>query len=146
MEQLNLAVIGFDSMQLLMPQDGIATIEMIDTMELSDGEAGAVGSLRAGGLEYPVYALDANLDLLTECSAAHKYCVAFNLDDQPAFAIACEAVSSLKLHSADEIKPLQACMRNPGNPVDALLLRDDRLMLVSRIQAMLRFLNMEAAA
>jgi hypothetical protein len=37
-------------------------------------------------------------------------------------------------------------MRNPGSPVDALLLRDDRLMLVSRIQAMLRFLNLEAAA
>lgn len=146
MEQLNLAVIGFDSMQLLMPQAGIATIEMIDSMELTDAGTGAVGSLRAGGLEYPVYALDARLDLLTECSAAHKYCVAFNLDDQPAFAIACETVSSLKLQSADEVKPLQACMRNPQSPVDALLLRDDRLMLVSRIQAMLRFLNLEAAA
>jgi len=146
MEQLNLAVIGFDSMQLLMSQSGIATIEMIDSMELCDGAAGAVGRLRAGGFEYPVYALDANLDLLNECNAAHKYCVAFNLDDQPAFAIACEAVSSVKLHSADEIKPLQDCMRIPGNPVDALLLKDDRLMLVSRIQAMQRFLNMEAAA
>ena len=65
MEQLNLAVIGFDSMQLLLPQEGIATIEMIDTMELSDGAAGAVGSLRTGGREYPVYALDASLELLT---------------------------------------------------------------------------------
>ena len=145
MEQLNLAVIGFDSMQLLMPQSGIATIEMIDSMELCDGAAGAVGRLRAGGFEYPVYALDANLDLLTETGAAHKYCVAFNLDDQPAFAIVCEAVSSLA-PAADEIKPLHACMRNPGNPVDALLLRDGKLMLVSRTQAMLDFLNIEIAA
>lgn len=146
MDHLNLAVIEFDSMRLLIPQGGIATIEMIDGMELSEGEAGAIGSLRAGGREYPVYALDARLELLTESSPAHKYCVAFDLDDGPAFAIACEAVSSLRLHSDDEVKPLQACMRKPGNPVEALVVRDDRLMLVSRIETMLSYLNTDAAA
>jgi hypothetical protein len=146
LEELNLAVIGFDSMQLLIPQGGIATIEMIDGMESGDGGGGAVGTLRAGGREYPVYALNADLELLTECSAAHKYCVAFNLDDQPAFAIACDEVRSLTLHAADEVKPLPACMRNPGNPVEAMLLQEDRLMLVSQIAPMLRFLTMDVAA
>lgn len=146
MEQLNLAVIGFDSRLLLIPQDGVATIEMIDMMELDAGQPAALGCLRAGGLEYPVFALDANFNLLAEIDTTHKYCVAFNLDDQPAFALACESVSSLNLYGADDIKPLQACMRNPGNPVDALLLRDDELMLVSRIQSMLKFLKVEEAA
>lgn len=146
MEKLNLAVIGFDSRQLLIPQDGVATIEMIDMMELDTAQPAALGCLRAGGLEYPVFALDANFDLLESITPNHKYCVAFNLDDQPAFALACESVSSLNLDGGDEIKPLQACMRNPGNPVDALLLRDDELMLVSRIQSMLSFLKVEEAA
>jgi len=146
MEQLSLAVIGFESVRLLIPQAGVATIEMIGSVEPSDGETGTVGNLRTGGREYPVYALDANLDLLSECSAAHKYCIAFNLDDQPAFAIACGEVSSLKLRSAEELKPLQACMRNPASPVEAMLLHDDRLMLLSQVAPMLRFLTMGAAA
>ena len=146
MEQLNLAVIGFDTVQLLIPQSGIATIEMIETLEFSDGATGAVGSLRAGGREYPVYALDANFELLNECTAAHKYCVAFDMDDQPAFALACDEVSSLALSSADEVKPLQACMRNQDIPVEAMMLKEGRLMLVSRIESMSRFLALEVAA
>ena len=146
MEQLNMAVIGFGSAQLLIPQEGVATIELIEMMEAGAEQANAVGSLRAGGFGYSVFALDEHFALLNKTDASHKYCVAFNLNDQPAFALACESVSSLTLDAADEIKPLQACMRNPGNPVDALLLRDDELMLVSRIQSMHGFLNVEEAA
>ena len=146
MQQVNLAVIGFDSMHLLIPQNSVATIEMIDSMEFGGGENGAAGKLRAAGREYPVYVLNARLESLSERSAAHKYCVAFNLDDQPAFAIACDEVRSLTRHAADEVKELPACMHIPGSPVEAMLLRDDRLMLFSQAASMLRFLTMDAAA
>ncbi len=144
MDQVNLAVIGFDGVQLLLPQTGIATIEMINSMESGDGVA--VGSLRAGGLEWPVYVLDANLNPQVQCAPGNKYCVAFNVDGQPAFALACDTVSSLTLGSPDEIKPLQPCMRNPGNPLEAMLLKDGQLMLFSQVDAMRQFLAVDVAA
>ena len=81
-----------------------------------------------------------------ECMASNKYCVAFAIDGQPAFSIACDEVSSLTLDSADQIKPLKHFMRNHGNPIEALVLKDDRLMFVSRVESMQRFLDAELAA
>ena len=146
MDQINLAVINFDTVELLIPQSAIATIEMIDSMEADTGSAGTVGRLRSGGREWPVNALSADLSRRTECMASNKYCVAFEIDGQPAFSIACDEVSSLTLDSADQIKPLKSFMRNHGNPIEALVLKDDRLMFVSRAESMQKFLNMEIAA
>ena len=145
MVQINLAVINFDSVQLLFPQGGVATIEIIENME-SAAAAGTIGRLRSGGREWPVYALDADLNRRRESSVSSKYCVAFDIDGQPAFSLACDQVSSLTLHSPDLIKPLPSCMRDTKNPVEALLLQDDRIMLMSQVEAMHRFLATDLAA
>jgi hypothetical protein len=146
MDQINLAVVDFDSVQLLFPQGGIATIEMIENMEVETDAAGAIGRLRSAGREWPVFALDADLSRRSERSASNKYCVAFDIDGQPAFSIACDQVSSMTLQSPDLIKPLQGFMRNANNPIEALLLQDDRLMLVSQVDSMHRFLVTDLAA
>jgi hypothetical protein len=145
MNQISLAVINFDSVQLLFPQGGIATIEIIENME-SAAAVGTIGRLRSGGREWPVYALDADLNRRRESSVSSKYCVAFDIDGQPAFSLACDQVSSLTLHSPDQIKPLPSCMRDTKNPVEALLLQDDRIMLMSQVEAMHRFLATDLAA
>ena len=146
MDQINLAVIGFENVQLLFPQGGIATIEMIENMEIETEVTGAVGRLRTGGREWPVFSLDADLSRRSERSASNKYCVAFDIDGQPAFSIACDQVSSMTLDSPDQIKPLQGFMRNANNPIEAMLLQDDRLMLVSQVDSMHRFLVTDLAA
>jgi hypothetical protein len=146
MDQIHLAVIGFEDVQLLFPQSGIATIEMIENMEAESEAAGAIGRLRSAGREWPVYALDADLNRRSECPASSKYCVAFNVDGQPAFSIACDQVSSMTLQSPDQIKPLQGFMRNANNPIEGLLLQDDRVMLVSQVDSMHRFLATDLAA
>jgi hypothetical protein len=145
MEQINLAVIDFDGVCVLFPQGGIATIEMIENMEVETDVVGAIGRLRSAGREWPVYALDANLGRRSERSVSNKYCVAFDIDGQPAFSIACDQVSSMTLKSPDQIKPLQDFMRNANNPVEALVLLDDRLMLVSQVDSMHRFLATDLA-
>jgi hypothetical protein len=146
MEQISLAVVNFNNMQLLFPQEGIATIEMIDNMEPATEADGAIGRLRSGGREWPVFALDADLGRRSERSVSSKYCVAFDIDGQPAFALACDQVSSLTLSSREQLKPMPGCMRNADSPVEALLLQDDRLMLMSQVDAMHRFLAAELAA
>ena len=145
MDQINLAVVDFDSVQLLFPQGGIATIEMIENMEAETDTVGAIGRLRSAGREWPVYALDADLGRRGERSASSKYCVAFNIDGQPAFSIACDQVSSMTVQSPDQIKPLQGFMRNANNPIEAMLLQDDRLMLVSQVDSMHRYLATDLA-
>ena len=146
MNQINLAVVNFESVCVLFPQGGIATIEMIDNMESAADVVGAIGRLRSGGREWPVYALDADLNRRSVSTVSNKYCVAFDIDGQPAFSLACDQVSSLTLESTDQIKPLQSCMRDTKNPVEALLLQDDRLMLMSQVEVMHRFLAADLAA
>jgi hypothetical protein len=146
MNQINLAVINFESVCMLFPQGGIATIEMIDNVESAADVVGAIGRLRSGGREWPVYALDADLNRRSVRTVSNKYCVAFDIDGQPAFSLACDQVSSLTLESSDQIKPLQSCMRDTKNPVEALLLQDDRLMLMSQVEVMHRFLAADLAA
>ncbi len=141
MEQINLAVIDFDNLQLLFPQGGVAPIEMIENMEVETDAVGAIGRLRTAGREWPVYSLNAELGRRNERSATNRYCVAFDIDGQPAFCITCDQVSSMTLHSPDQIKPLPGFMRNANNPIEAMLLQDNRLMLVSQVDSMHRFLT-----
>ena len=54
MDQINLAVISFDTVQLLIPQESVATIEMIGNLEIESDASGAIGRLRSGGREWPV--------------------------------------------------------------------------------------------
>jgi hypothetical protein len=146
MDQINLAVISFDTVQLLIPQESVATIEMIENLETEPDASGAIGRLRSGGREWPVYALNDDLSQRNECSPTSKYCIAFDVDGQPAFSIACDQVSALTVNSTDQIKPLQSFMRNPNSPIEALLLQDGQLMLVSQVDAMHQYLNTEQAA
>ena len=139
--ELNMAVVGFNGIQLLIPQTSVATIEMIENLRAGDAAPGAIGFIHAGDREWPVYALDAELAVASERGPHNRYCVAFDLAGQPAFALTCDVVSSLELASADEFQPLQPCMQMPGSPLHALVMRDGELMLVSRVEAMRRFLG-----
>ena len=139
--ELNMAVIGFDGVQLLMPQTSVATIEMIENLKPGDAAPGAIGFIHAGDREWPVYALDADLGISSQRGDNNRYCVAFDLGGKPAFALTCDAVSSLELGSVDEIEPLQACMEMPGSPLHALVMRDGAVMLASRVETMRRYLG-----
>jgi hypothetical protein len=146
MDQISFALVGFDSITLLIPQRAIATIEMITSLDTESDIENTVGGLSATGKRWPVYALSADFSLQSRCPATSKYCVAFNVEAQPAFAITCDEVSSLTLTASEQIIPLQDCMRSPGSPLEGLLLREDRVMLCSSEQAMHEFLRMDMAA
>ena len=96
--------------------------------------------------EWPVYALASDFTPRGECPATYKYCVAVNIDKEAAFSLVCEEVSTISVDDEKELKPLQACMRTAQNPIESLLLRNGKLMLVSDIEAMQHYLLPEAAA
>lgn len=146
MDVKNLAVISFDGIHLLLPQQSVATIEMVSNIADETEIPGSLGTLKAGGGRWPVYALTAEFKPQADLPASYKYCVAINRDNQEAFSIVCEEVSTISINNIDELKPLQACMQLPGSPVESLLLRDHKLMLVSGTELMSRFLLQEEAA
>ena len=145
MAENTLALMSFDGIHLLLPQQRVATIEMAAGLE-AGGAPGSVGLLRVGALQWSAWALTAQMESRAAVPSGYRYCVAINHADRPAFAIVCEEVGTVALADAAECEPLQACMRRPNNPVSALLYRDGRMMLVSDVDSMQGYLRTRAAA
>jgi hypothetical protein len=146
MDVMNLAVISFDGVHLLLPQREVTTIEVVNNI-LDEGDTpGALGTLRSGGHEWPVFALSSDFVKQPECPSNYKFCVGIHYEKQAlAFSIACEEVSTLKIENAGDLKSVQPCMRTSECPIESLVFKDDRFMLVSNSEAMRQFLIPEAA-
>ena len=145
MDIVNLAVISFDGIHLLLPQQAVATIELASNIKEESTTPESIGALSSGGRNWPAYALTANFDKLTECPPIYKFCIALTRENEDAFSIACEEVSTISVNQKNELKPLQICMQLPLSPVQHLLLKENKFMLVSDIDAMYRFLNTDIA-
>ena len=146
MELKNFAVMSFDGVHLLLPQPGVAVIEVAKSIGNEVNVAGSAGTLSSGGREWPVFALTADFETRLECPPSYKYCVGFDRDDREAFSIACEEVSTLSIDDIDQLKAVHTCMRTSDCPIESLLLKDSNLMLISEIETMHRFLVTEVEA
>jgi hypothetical protein len=150
MAATKLAVISFDGVHLLLPQQAVATIEMTSSIVSNDspGESPgeSIGQLKTTSGAWPAYALQADFNACTQCPARYRYCVAINRDSKEAFSIACEEVSSITIENDDELRPLQTCMRTLGSPIESVMIKGNKLMLFSNVETMQRFLSRRAAA
>ena len=146
MSETRLALISFEGVNLLLPQEGIATIETATNVDRETSVSGAIGTLKSAGGEWPVFALNADFRPKSDCPESYKYCVAVNHDNQAAFSLVCEEVGTVSVAGTDELQPLQACMRTAENPIESLMLKEGRLMLVSGIESLQRYLAAEEAA
>ena len=146
MDQMTFALIGFGSLKLLIPQRAIATIEMIDGLDRISDAGNAVANLSVAGRQWPVFAPDAGFGLQASIAETSKYCVAFDVDGQAAFAFACDEVSSLTLVAGESIDPLPECLRGPGSPFQGMLLRDGQVMFFCSEQSMNQYLVVDEAA
>ena len=144
--QLQLTLLSFDGVHLLVPQGDVATIETAGNIDTISNGDGSLGRLRAMGSEWPVYALASNFEPIRECPPSYKYCVPINRDSQAAFSLACEQVSTVSVENDSESEPLQDCMRASGSPIASLLLKDNKLMLLTDITTMQHYLHPEEVA
>ena len=144
-DEINLALISFDGVQLLLPQRDIATIDSSSGIETAASGDGTIGVLRTVSGEWPVYALAGDFSPRTDIPPTYKYCIAVDFNGA-GFALACEQVGSIEISDQRQLQPLQACMRSADNPIESLLLKDGKLMLVSDAESMSQYLLPEAAA
>jgi hypothetical protein len=141
MDVKNLAVLSFDGVYLLLPQQEVSTIEVANNI-LDEGDApGALGIVKSGSREWPVFALTSELKKRLERPPSYKFCVCINdVAQAQAFSIACEEVNTLEIEKTSELKAVQPCMRTLDCPVEALMLKDNQLMLVSNVETMQKYL------
>ena len=141
MDEVNLAVISFDGVHLLLPQKEVGTIEVVNNILEESDTPGAFGTLKSGGREWSVFALSSYFEKKQECPPDYKYCVGINYEEQAgAYSLVCEEVSTLKIENASELKSLQPCMKSSDCPIESLVLKNNRLMLVSNVEMMRQFL------
>ncbi|MCP4876591.1 MAG: hypothetical protein GY896_14105 [Gammaproteobacteria bacterium] len=139
----NMALIIFNGVNLLLPQNAVVSIEIIQNEE---SITGAIGTLKLSEGDCPVFALDSDFKLKSECPPEYKYCVEIGQPGKVAFSILCEEVGSVAVEHESEFRPLRACMRSAANPIASLTYKDEKLMLVSDIESMQQFLNLGVAA
>ena len=136
----NYAMLCFGGVRLLVPQENVATVEASELVVPASEVAGAVGSLVSEGGEWPVFVFSENFELRAECPPAFLFCVAINCANGGAFAIACDDVSKISITNDDGFVPLHACMRPAQGPIEALKPRNGKLLLLSDVDAMWRYL------
>lgn len=142
----NYAMLCFGGVRLLVPRENVATVEASETIVFASNVAGAVGSLLSDGGEWPVFVLSENFEPRSECPPAYLFCVAINCGNGGAFAIACNDVGRISISNGDGVVPLQACMRLPHGPIESLMPRNGKLLLLSDVDAMWRYLVQGRAA
>lgn len=141
-----MALISFDGVNLLLPQNAVSTIEATESVRIEQQASGAIGRLEAEAGDWPVFALDGNFEPQTDCPPSYQFCVAINNPGESAFGIACEIVETVEVDDHARLQPLQDCMSKRGSPISSLLFRDRRLMLVSDGESMYEYLNRSEAA
>lgn len=139
---ITLAVMSFDGVSLLLPQAGVGTVEMASSVEQGQTDApGAVGRLKSGGREWATFVLASDFSRQASQPDHYKFCVGINDENQnEAFAIACEQVGTVNIENENQLQAVEACMRTDDCPIEALMLKDNQLMLMSDVETMRRFL------
>ena len=146
MAMKNYAMLCFGGVRLLVPQENVATVEASEGIAPASSVAGAAGNLLTEDGEWPVFVFSENFEPRAECSPAYPFCVAINCRDGGAFAIACDHVSKISIKNDDGFVPLQACMRLPQGPIEWLMPRNGKLLLLTDVDAMWRYLVRDKAA
>ena len=137
------ATMGFDGQTLLLPQESVGSIELVQSVHSAVETDNSLGTISSGGRTWPVFALDRLFNPLSSLAEGHRFIVCLTVGDDPLFAIACETVTTLGDAKMDDFNPIRQCMRIASCPVEAVLYRDNRLMLVPSLDAMKHLLLTE---
>lgn len=137
---VSFALIQFDGFRLLLPQAEVGIIEVAANIVDEESVPNASGVVKSGNKTWPVFALDAEMQLRSDNPESYKYNLCMNHDDEAAFSIACEQVSTISFENNNELKPVPASMQVSGCPVDFLVMKDFQMMMGSSAEKMLQYL------
>ncbi len=108
------AVLSFDGLQLLIPQNDIYSLEPTVDITPAVADNSSVGQLKQGNQVWSLYALSSDLTLLTSRPDSYRIVILMK-NVQPAFGLLCEQVqtierSQIRIHS---VPPVMNCKNSP---------------------------------
>lgn len=123
------AVLVFAGLQVLIPQNDIFSLEPIIDMTPPDADSRSVGQLQQSGHAWSLYALSANLTLLTSRPDSYRIAILIK-NSQPVCGLLCEQVYSIE-RSEISIHPVPAAMQCENSPLLALAMVGEEVRCIS---------------
>ena len=107
-----------DGQSLLIAHVHIHSVEPILDVRLESGHGRALGILQLGSEEWPVYCLDAELNILGNVPARRRACVLLK-SDHGGVGVLCDEVRVVD-NASLTIVPVPGCMRSDDSLMDSL--------------------------
>lgn len=130
------ADIAFAGTHLLLPQSDIYSLEPSVDMTVLN-EQHSVGQLPQQGILWSLYALSAELDVLTKNPSAYHIAVLLK-NTMPASGVLCEQISTITSHELN-IQPVPTAMYQQNSPILALAIYGEQLRYISTAAALSHF-------
>jgi hypothetical protein len=130
----------FSGIQLLIPQGDIFSLEpSLDIVDIK--KENSIGQVQQAGITWSLYALSADLDILTERPNEYHIAVLFK-NTEPASGLLCEQISTIASKELI-IQDIPTAMYSKDSPLLALAIYQNEIRFVSSAASLNTLFNSE---
>ncbi|MEY3219807.1 MAG: hypothetical protein RIT27_1164 [Pseudomonadota bacterium] len=142
-------LLGFDGLSLLIPQHEVRVVEIIEDVELhvepEEAAAGVMGWISQSDQQFPVFTLNARMDLCSFLPETRQYCVLLETEEEAVLGITCDEVISLDDFKGDlHLQPIPPSMHLDFSPLSGLGLYEERMVCTTDASSLMGYLTAHA--
>jgi len=142
-------LLGFDGLNLLIPQHEIRVVEIIEDVELhvepEEAAAGVMGWISQSDQQFPVFSLNADLGLYSHLPPNRKYCVLLETEEEAVLGITCDEFISLDDFKGDlHLQEIPPSMHLDFSPLSGLGIYEDRMICQTDASSLMGYLTAHA--
>ncbi len=142
-------LLGFDGLNLLIPQHEIRVVEIIEDVELhvepQEAAAGVMGWISQSDQQFPVFSLNYSLELYNHLPPNRKYCVLLESEEEAVLGITCDEFISLDDFKGDlHLQEIPPSMHLDFSPLSGLGIYEDRMICQTDASSLMGYLTAHA--
>ena len=136
------ALIKISSLNLMLLQDGIRTLESIADLESNEPPKNGIGWISFQGREWPVYCLNEDLGIYNTLPESYRICALLSIENGFVGLVCNEVILMAK--SEFRPQPIPVCMVSAHSPITALVHDEDSMVCLTSSQLLADFLTLQA--
>lgn len=142
-------LLGFDGLNLLIPQHEIRVVEIIEDVELhvepEEAAAGVMGWISQSDQQFPVFSLNADLGLYSYLPSSRKYCVLLETEEEAVLGITCDEFISLDNFKGNlHLQDVPLAMHLEFSPLSGLGIYEERMICMTEASSLMGYLTAHA--
>jgi len=142
-------LLGFDGLNILIPQHEVRVVEIIEDVELhvepEEAAAGVMGWISQSDQQFPVFTLNARLDLCDFLPETRQYCVLLETEEEAVLGVTCDEVISLDGFKGDlHLQEIPPAMHLDFSPLSGLGLYEKRMVCSTDASSLMGYLTAHA--